>query len=91
VEAGYGLRQLQQGLSLGLPRSRPMGAIGSRCHELRVRDEAHNWRIFYRVDADAIVVLDVHEKKTPRTPKYVIENCKARARRYDRDARKGEP
>ena len=67
-----------------------MGAIGPRCHELRVRDEDHNRRIFYRVDSDAIVVLDVHDKKTPRTPRYVIENCKARARRYDRDARRGE-
>ncbi len=91
VEAGYALRQLQQGLRLGLPRSRPMGAMGPRCHELRVRDQSHNWRIFYRVDSDAIVILDVHDKKTPRTPTYVIENCKERARRYDRDAGRGQP
>jgi phage-related protein len=86
LEAGYALRQLQQGHSLGLPQSRPMPAMGARCHELRVREKSHNWRIFYRVDPDAIVILDVHDKKTPRTPTYVIENCKARARRYDRDA-----
>ena len=86
VEAGYALRKLQQGLNVGLPHSRPMPAMGLRCHELRVRDEGHNWRIFYRVDLDAIVILDVHDKKTPRTPSYVIETCKARVRRYDRDA-----
>jgi phage-related protein len=51
-----------------------------------VREKSHNWRIFYRVDSDAIVILDVHDKKTPRTPTYVIENCKACTRRYDRDA-----
>ena len=91
VEAGYALRQLQQGLGLGLPGSRPMPAMGLRCHELRVRDRSHNWRIFYRVDSDAIVILDVHDRKTPRTPAYVIENCKARARRYDRDAGRAKP
>jgi phage-related protein len=89
LEAGYALRQLQQGRRLGLPHSRPMPSIGPRSHELRVRDEGHNWRIFYRVDLDAIVILDVHDKKTPRTPGWVIENCSARARRYDRDATRG--
>jgi phage-related protein len=91
VEAGYALRQLQQGQSLGLPHSRPMPAMGARCHELRVREKSHNWRIFYRVDSDAIVILDVHDKKTPRTPTRVIEHCKTRARRYDRDAGRGNP
>jgi phage-related protein len=50
LETGYLLRRLQQGEKLGLPQSRPMTAIGARCHELRVRDESHNWRLFYRLD-----------------------------------------
>jgi hypothetical protein len=45
VEAGTLLRRLQEGESLGMPHSRPMPSIGPRCHELRVRDGHHNWRI----------------------------------------------
>lgn len=89
MEAGHLFRQLQRGMSLGLPRSRPMPAMGPRCHELRVRDEEHNWRIYYRIDSDAIVVLDVLDKKTPTTATRVIETRKERAGRYDRDAERG--
>ena len=39
VEAGFLLRRLQKGESLGLPHSRPMPSAGSQCHELRVIDE----------------------------------------------------
>jgi phage-related protein len=88
IEAGQRLRRLQQGEALGLPHSRPMRSVGGRVHELRVRDEDHNWRIFYRVDRDAILILGVHDKKTGKTPPRVIDTCKARAQRYDRDARR---
>src|SRR3990170_3370255 len=64
IEAGYLLRELQRGTSLGMPHSRPMPAIGARCHELRVVDERETWRIIYRVDADAIVIVEVFAKKT---------------------------
>ena len=65
LEAGYLLRKLQQGETLGMPHSRPMPAIGSRCHELRINDEAATWRIIYRLDADAIVILEVFKQKEP--------------------------
>ena len=59
-------------------------AVGrARCHELRIRDEDQNWRLMYRIDPDAIVIVDVFAKKTGRTPKNVIETCKARLRTYD--------
>jgi phage-related protein len=87
LEAGFLLRKLQEGESLGLPHSRPMPAIGRRCHELRIRDEGHNWRLFFRLDSDAVLILDVHDKKTQKTPKDVLDACRARAERYDRDAR----
>jgi phage-related protein len=60
-----------------------MPVIGLRCHELRIRDKALSWRIVYRIDADAIVILAVFSKKSGRTPQTVIENCKARLRDYD--------
>ena len=37
----------------------------------------------YRVDPDAIVIVDVFAKKTGRTPKNVIETRKARLGTYD--------
>jgi phage-related protein len=83
VEGGVLLRRLQRGESLGLPQSRPMPAIGKRCHELRVVDEDATWRIVYRIDADAIVVAEVFAKKTPATPQRVIDACRRRLRAYD--------
>ena len=83
LEAGYLLRRLQQGESLALPHSRPMPAIGPRCHELKIIDEDLTWRIIYRIDHDAIVLLEVFSKKTRETPKATIDLCKARLKSYD--------
>ncbi|NQV69305.1 MAG: type II toxin-antitoxin system RelE/ParE family toxin [Pseudohongiella sp.] len=83
LEAGYLLRVLQSGHEVTMPHSRPMPSIGRSCHELRITDENRIWRIVYRIDADAIVLLEVFEKKTSKTPKPVIDNCKARLRKYD--------
>src|SRR3989338_2995989 len=78
LEAGFLLRKLQGGEKLSLPHSRPMPSIGTHCHELRIYDENKTWRIIYRIDFDAIMILKVFEKKTNRTPKKVIEVCKKR-------------
>jgi phage-related protein len=83
IEAGVLLRQVQRGMKLGLPHSRPMPAIGGRCHELRIPDKAATWRLIYRLDDDAVVIVDVFSKKTPRIPVRVIESCQDRLRRYD--------
>ncbi len=83
IETGYLLRKLQRGELLSLPHSRPMPSIGSRCHELRIDDQNKTWRIVYRIDRDALVILEVFEKKTQKTPGEVIENCKRRIRLYD--------
>jgi phage-related protein len=83
IEAGYLLRQLQQGIRLSLPHSRPMPSIGSRCHELRISEGNKTWRIVYRHDPDAVIILEVFEKKGRKTPQEVIENCKRRLRFYE--------
>lgn len=70
-----------------MPHSRPMPSIGPRCHELRIRDEDRNWRIFYRLDADAVVLAGVEAKKSRQTPKGTIEACKRRLTRYDEESR----
>ena len=61
----------------------PMPSIGKQCHELRIPDENKTWRIVYRIDPDAIVILEVFEKKSQKTPKPVIDACKERIKRYD--------
>lgn len=73
---------LQDGERLGLPESRPMPAIGGNCHELRVKDQNITWRIFYGLTSDAVVVLEVAEKKTRTTPKHVLDIAKRRWRQY---------
>ncbi|MGZ3437641.1 MAG: type II toxin-antitoxin system RelE/ParE family toxin [Gemmatimonadaceae bacterium] len=82
-EAGLLLRQLQRGEKLSMPHSRPMPTIGRRCHELRIPDEDKTWRIAYRIDHDAIVILEVFAKKDRTTPQSVIDTCKKRIKDYD--------
>jgi phage-related protein len=87
MEVGFLLRRLQKGELLGMPHSRPMPRIGPRCNELRVIDAAVTWRIAYRLDHDAVLILDVFSKTTLKTPSGIIENCKRRLTAYDRAAR----
>jgi phage-related protein len=87
LEAGYLLRLLQRGESIGMPHSRPMPTIAARCHELRIQDERQTWRIIYRIDADAIVLVEVFSKKTGKTPKTAIELCRQRLKDYDSEAK----
>jgi phage-related protein len=86
IEAGILLRRLQSGEMLELPHSRPMPSIGPRCHELHIADRTDAWRIVYRIDRDAVIVLDVFSKKTQQTPALVLKRCKTRLKRYDESA-----
>ena len=83
LQAGFLLRLLQRGEKVSLPHSRPMPSIGRGCHELRIPDDDLSWRIVYRIDNDAIVIAEVFPKKTGKTPKKIIDTCKARFRDYD--------
>jgi phage-related protein len=83
IEAGFLLRRLQGGESLGMPHSRAMPAIGAGCHELRIHDRSMQWRIVYRVDSDAVVIFAVFRKTTQQMPRHLIETCKRRIRDHD--------
>ncbi len=85
-EAGFLIRRLQQGEILALPHSRPMPDIGPRCHELRINDANKTWRVIHRIDDDAVVVVEVFEKKTRATPHRLIAKCQRRLRLYDQAA-----
>jgi phage-related protein len=83
IEAGCLFRDLQEGIKLSLPHSRPMPSIGIRCHELRITDKNEIWRVIYRIDSDAIIIADVFKKKTRETPKRVMVESKKRLKKYD--------
>jgi phage-related protein len=83
LEAGFLLRKLQKGQMLEMPHSRAMPVIGERCHELRIVDADAMWRIFYRIDPDAIVILEVYAKKSRTTPRLIIAKVRKRLREYD--------
>ena len=83
LEAGLNLRKLQKGELLSMPISRPMPVIGAHCHELRIVDENQTWRVIYRIDNDAIIILEVFSKKKRETPQKVINVCQARIKDYD--------
>ena len=80
---GFLLRQLQEGEMPSLPHSRPMPTVGKGCHELRVNDQNKKWRLFYFIDAEAIVILGISEKKTQKTPLSTLELCQKRLRSYE--------
>lgn len=84
IEAGFLLRRLQRGESLSLPHSRPMPSLGARCHELRIVDGESSWRIIYRLDEDAVIIVHVFAKKSRRTPQRVLDTCRRRLEDYDR-------
>jgi phage-related protein len=82
-EAGLLLRYLQDGEKLQMPHAEPLPVLGPRCGVLRVRDAGHSWRIVFRADPDAVVVLEVYPKKTRAMPAAVIERCRLRLQSYD--------
>ena len=72
-EIGEALRDVQKGIRLGLPLSRPMPTVASGAHELRVRSTTTAIRVFYFVKlADTIVVFHGFKKKTQKTPTQEI-------------------
>ncbi len=68
-----------------MPHSRSIPSIGSNCHEKRINDERKTWRIIYRIDEDAIIILEVFSRKTQQTPKQVVDICKKRIKEFDNE------
>jgi len=76
---GEALRDLQKGINLGMPLSRPMTIIAPGVHELRIRGEGAMVRIFYYMrKADAIIVFHAFQKKSQKTPLREINLARQR-------------
>lgn len=89
-EIGRLIRRVQRGLDVTMPHARPMPTIGRHCYELRVTDADATWRVIYRIDDDAIVVVYVFSKKSQTTPQLVKETSRKRLADYDRLSQGGE-
>jgi len=83
-KVGFHLREVQQGVTLTMPLSRPLPQIQNGCHELRIRDSERrvDWRVIYYIDEVAILVLGVFEKKTNQTPENEKDACRNVLQRY---------
>ena len=83
-DAGYQLDKVQRGLQ---PDDfKPMPTIGRGVEEIRIRDDAGNYRVIYTARlADAVYVLHAFQKKTQRTSQRDIEMAKARFREMMKD------
>ena len=78
---GEALLDLQQGANLGMPLSRPMPAVAPGVCELRVKDAAGIYRVFYLVKSQrGVVVFHASGKKTQKTPAHEIELGRKRLR-----------
>jgi phage-related protein len=73
-EIGEALRDVQRGVTLGMPLSKPMPDVAAGTHELRIKGETTAVRIFYFVKmADAIAVFHGFQKQTQKTPRHEIQ------------------
>ena len=82
-EAGFLLRELQDGRPVKFPQAEPLTTVGPHCGALRVRDDRHSWRIMYRLDDGAVLIIDVYAKKTRKIPDEVIARCRKRLKNDD--------
>lgn len=87
-ETGFLLGLLQSGEVLGMPQARPLFDIAPRLYELRIREAGKNWRIFYRVDADRVLLIHQINKKTPTLTEQDKTAIKNRLSAYDAAQRK---
>ena len=78
-QIGEALRDIQKGMNLGMPLSRPMTVIAPGVHELRVRGSGPTVRVFYFVrQSDVILVFHAFQKKSQKTPLREIKLARQR-------------
>lgn len=73
-ELGKAIYDLQRGETLSMPLSRAMTSITPGAAELRIRDRAGIYRVFYYVkSARGILVFHAFQKKDRTTPLQEVE------------------
>lgn len=80
-QIGEALRDLQKGITPGMPLSRPMSVIAPSVRELRIRDETTTVRVFYATGRiGSIIVFHAFQKKSQKTPMREIDLARRRLR-----------
>jgi phage-related protein len=82
IEAGFLLSPVAAGRIAQFAGVATHAGHRRSCHELRIGDRDHTWRIVYHIAADAIVVLEVFSKKTAAIPHSVAADCRRRLQAY---------
>ena len=68
------LLKLQIGVDLGMPEARPMPGLYKGVYELRLKDAAGIYRVFYYLKSEqGILVFHAFTKKTQQTPQNEME------------------
>lgn len=78
-EMGKAIRELQKGVVLGMPISKPIQTVESGVFELRVKDESGAFRVFYYLRIKGkVLIFHAFQKKTQKTPDKEIKLGKKR-------------
>ena len=73
-ELGKAIFDLQKGAVLHLPLSRPMRSVATGVDELRLKDRAGIYRVFYYARlANRVVIFHAFIKKSQQTSAYDVE------------------
>jgi phage-related protein len=82
-ELGKAIYDLQRGEALSMPLSRAMGSVAPGAAELRIRDRAGIYRVFYYVkSARGILVFHAFQKKDRTTPLREVEMGRKRLKEF---------
>jgi phage-related protein len=86
---GEALLDLQKGVNLGMPLSRPMPGIAPGVHEFGIRGEGATVSVFYYVrKEDAIIVFHAFQKKSQKIPSREIDLARQRLQEVLNEASK---
>jgi len=78
-EIGKAIFDLQKGTKLSMPLFRPMPSVASGVEELRIKDRAGAYRVFYFIKLEtAVLIFRAFQKKTSKTPAHEIELARTR-------------
>jgi phage-related protein len=81
LSVGHAIWELQRGMRLGMPLSRPMNAVAPGVEEIRIRDANGAYRVFYYLrNARGVLIFHAFVKKSQKTPQDEIETGRRRLR-----------
>jgi len=76
---GKAILELQKGVTLSMPLSKPMPSVSQGAHEIRVKDKEGIYRVFYYTKVeDKILIFHAFKKKSQKTPKKEIDLARKR-------------